>query len=147
MDFLLDCNDVFSDEVEAQPAHDQWPSEGQILARASTRSLFAKDWVSMYWVIDDHDLYLYKSKMDYDLNMRGSGFKKRIPIAYNLRCLKIHRKDYSGIGSLLNFMLEEVLDYGPSNVAKFASPNSDSIEALYEQLKRRILQKRRERGV
>lgn len=52
-----------------------------------------------------------------------------------------------GTGSLLNFMLEEVQDYGPSNVAKFASSSSDAIEALYEQLKHKILIKRRQRGV
>lgn len=73
-----------------------WPSEGDILARASSRSLFSKDWMPMYWVIDDHDLYLYKSKSDFTYHSRGSGFKKRIPITHNLRCLKIHRKDYTG---------------------------------------------------
>ena len=67
-------------------------------------------------------------------------------MAHNLRVLKIHRKEYSGHGSMLNFMLEEVLDYGPTNIAKFASQSRGQIEALYEQLKARINIKRRERG-
>ena len=47
---------------------------------------------------------------------------------------------------MLNFMLEEVLDYGPSNVAKFASKERSDIEALYELLKHKISLKRRSRG-
>ena len=52
--------------------------------------------------------------------LRAVHAKKVITIRGNLRVLKIHTKDYSGHGLLHNFMIEEVHDYGPSNVGKFA---------------------------
>ncbi len=80
-------------------------------------------------------------------NPKGIGFKKKIPIVFNLRVLKIKRKEYSGYGSLLNFMLEEVLDFGPSNLGKFASNNMADVEALYENLRSKIMAKRKRRGL
>jgi len=132
--------------IQANDTHVDLPTEGDIMARVSSRSLFTKSWDPMYWVIDDHDLYLYRTKSDFLHNPRYTGYKKKIPIVHNLRALKIHRKDYPGLGSMLNFMLEEVFDYGPVNVAKFASSNKDNIEPLYEQLKSRIMQKRKQRA-
>jgi hypothetical protein len=78
--------------------------------------------------------------MDYQYNPKGSkqSYKKKIPITHNLRILKIKAKEYKGsdysivlkgitnstlqlgYGIVYNFMLEEVLDYGPSNIGKFA---------------------------
>ncbi len=46
-------------------------------------------------------------------------YKKKIPITHNLRVLQIKAKEYKGLGPVYNFMLEEVLDYGPSNIGKF----------------------------
>jgi len=78
--------------------------------------------------------------MDYQYNPRGStNYKKKIAITHNLRLLQIKAKEYKGgfaifdvyfdswkwcnalgYGLVYNFMLEEVLDYGPANVGKFA---------------------------
>ena len=41
-------------------------------------------------------------------------------ISRRLRPQKVHVKEYGGYGDLYNFMLEEMEDYGPTNVAKFA---------------------------
>ena len=54
-----------------------------------------------------------------DRNM-GRNAKKVIPIIPILRVLPIKLKTYAGKGALYNFMLEEVRDYGPTNIAKFA---------------------------
>jgi hypothetical protein len=155
-------------EIESAGNPEDFPTEGEILGRVSTRSMFSKDWGQLYWVMDEHDLYLYRflyllvsvifrvatltlpcltprCKQDF-MHPTGNGYKKKIHITHNLRCLKIHRKEYSGFGSMMNFMLEEVLDYGPVNVAKFASQDREQISALYEQLKAKIAVKRRERG-
>ncbi len=45
---------------------------------------------------------------------------------------------------MYNFMLEEVLDYGPSNVGKFGSTYRPTIETLWNQMKDIILKKRHE---
>ena len=59
------------------------------------------------------------SRNDYISSPRGTGMKKSIPLTPNLRVLKIKTKEYSG-KIMHNFMLEEVHDFGPVNVAKFA---------------------------
>lgn len=46
--------------------------------------------------------------------------KKRIPLTSRLRVLNIKQKKYGKMGVLFNFMLEEVQDYGPANLGKFA---------------------------
>ena len=63
-------------------------------------------------------MYTYINRSDYTPYDKGVSAKKSIPITHNLRVLKTKTKDYSG-KILHNFMLEEVSDIGPSNVAKF----------------------------
>eukprot|EP01036_Dinobryon_divergens_P028916 gene28916-37935_t len=40
-------------------------------------------------------------------------------------------------------MLEEVLDYGPANVGKFASTRREDVQRLWDHLREEILEKRR----
>jgi len=65
--------------------------------------------------------------------------KKRIPIQHTHRVLKIKSKDYKGYGALHNFMLEEVLDYGPANIAKFGSTDRRAVEQLHHAIKTTVL--------
>jgi hypothetical protein len=123
---------------------DQGASEGIIMARISTRSLFTKEWNEFFYVFQDGSLLLFKNRSDYQYNPRGSmsAVKKKIPIVHNLRMMKIKTKDY-GKGKLLhNFMLEEVMDYGPTNVAKFGGSNKVAVERFFNELKNQILSKR-----
>lgn len=96
--------------------------DGEIHARLSARSLFAKDWAVYYWYIDVNEgiLSIYRSRADRQFQNRGAQPKKVIPITHNLKLLKIKPKEYKGFGILYNFMLEEIMDYGPVNVGKFA---------------------------
>ena len=41
---------------------EEYATEGEILGRISARSMIAKDWNSLYWVMEENDLYLYRSK-------------------------------------------------------------------------------------
>ena len=61
-------------------------------------------------------------RADFQNNPTGShsAAKRVIPIKHTYRILKVHPKEYSGLGILYNFMVEEIFDYGPVNVAKFA---------------------------
>ena len=63
-------------------------------------------------------VYILVCRNDYTPHDKGVSAKKVIPISHNLRVLKTKTKDYSG-KILHNFMLEEVTDIGPSNIAKF----------------------------
>lgn len=69
--------------------------------------------------------------------------KKAIPITHNLRLLKIKAKDYRGT-VMYNFMLEEVMDYGPANVGKFGSESREEVDAIWSQLRTQIAMKRQE---
>lgn len=114
------------------------PTQGYILSRMSTRSLFSKDWAESYWVIVGNHLLLYRNKQDYEYNPGGTRVKKDVAITHKLRCQKVHQKEYEGYGMLYNFMLEEMEDYGPANVAKFASRDRNPVDELYVQLTTRI---------
>jgi hypothetical protein len=83
-------------------------------------------------------------RLDYQYNPKGVNYKKKIPITHNLRLLKINCKEYKGYGLVYNFMLEEVLDYGPSNVGKFGSTYRPVLDLLWNRLKDLILKKRKE---
>ncbi len=83
-------------------------------------------------------------RIEYQKNPKG--YKKKIPITHNLRVLQIKSKDYKGLGPVHNFMLEEVLDYGPSNVGKFGSTYRPVIEELWKRLRHIILKRREERA-
>jgi len=123
--------------------NDSMPTQGLVLGRVSTRTLFAqKDWQELFWVIDHDCLFLYRSKDDYESSRNGSKAKRKIPITQSLRPLKIKTKEYD-IGILHNFMLEEIKDYGPSNIAKFAHSDREPVETLFLQLRNRIQQKRK----
>lgn len=126
---------------------DNLPMHGKILGRVSARTLFAqKEWQELYWVIERGVLYLFRSKSDYEVNGYHANAKKRIPITQHLRPLKIKAKDYSEIGILYNFMLEEIKDYGPSNLAKFASADKKFVQVLYDQLSKQIKLQRKSYG-
>jgi hypothetical protein len=56
--------------------------------------------------------------------------------------LPIKAKEYKGYGTLYNFMLEEMLDYGPNNVGKFASPYKQTIETLWKRIREIVLYRR-----
>lgn len=47
-------------DMESSGNPEDFPTEGEILGRVSTRSMFSKDWGQLYWVMDEHDLYLYR---------------------------------------------------------------------------------------
>jgi len=64
-----------------------------------------------------------------------------------MRCLKIKGKSYGGHGLLWNFMVEDELDYGRANVAKFGSREKDQCEALYAALRSQVEEKRRLRDL
>ena len=61
-------------------------------------------------------------RADFDHNPSGShsAAKRVIPIKHTMRALNVHPKEYPGLGIMYNFMVEEIFDYGPVNVAKFA---------------------------
>lgn len=61
-----------------------------------------------------------------------------------MRLLQIKCKEYKGFGPVYNFMLEEILDYGPSNLGKFGSTYKPTIELFYNRLKDEIFEKRRQ---
>ena len=65
--------------------------------------------------------------------------KKRIPIQHTHRVLEIKAKDYKGYGALHNFMLEEVLEYGSGNIAKFGSTDRHAVEQLHHAIKTTVL--------
>jgi hypothetical protein len=132
-------------------AEDGLPTSGEILARVSTRTLFfaKNEWQRLFWVIDNYVLYLYRSRADYE---DGGGYnhskcKKIIPITQLLRPLKIKSKEYESMGVLHNFMLEDIKDYGPSNLAKFASEEMPEVKGFHLQLRRQIqLQRQKQKG-
>lgn len=121
----------------------QLPTQGEILARISTRSMFVKDWQAVFWVIDNENLCLYRNKTDFEHNPRGSQAKKVVPMKHNLRVLKVKAKDYKGKGILYNFMLEEIFDFGPTNLVKFASNDRKAAHLFWEVLKAKIMMKRK----
>ena len=59
-----------------------------------------------------------------------------------MRCLKIKGKSYGGHGLLWNFMVEDELDYGRANVAKFGSKEKERIESLYRSIRAAVDDKR-----
>jgi hypothetical protein len=79
-----------------------------------------KDWHEHYYVIKNGVLYLYKDRLDHQYNPPGVNVKKQITLKHNLRLLNIKSKEYKRHGLLYNFMLEEVMDYGPVSLGKFA---------------------------
>ena len=70
--------------------------------------------------------------------------KKTVPIVPILRLLPLKLKEYPGKGNLYNFMLEEVRDYGPTNVGKFASADRRQAEVLVQALKDEINETRKQ---
>jgi len=126
------------DELES------FPKEGPILGRVSTRTLFAqKDWSDLYWTLENDVLILYRSRTDYEYNKSRAEVKKRIPIQHTHRVLKIKTKEYKGYGVLHNFMLEEVMDYGPANIAKFGGTDRQAVERLNALIKATVLKIRK----
>ena len=136
---------------EATIAEDGLPTSGEILARVSTRTLFfaKNEWQRLFWIIDNRVLYLYRTRADYE---DGGGYnhskcKKVIPITQLLRPLKIKSKEYESMGVLHNFMLEEIKDYGPSNLAKFAAEEMADVKGFHLQLRRQIqMQRQKQKG-
>jgi hypothetical protein len=105
-------------------------TEGNVLARISVRTLIVKEWKETFWIINNGKLLLYRSKEDYLYNPVGVMVKKDIPLRDNLRCSEVTCKPYKGYGDLYHFTLEEMLDYGPSLIAKFASTDVKAIREL-----------------
>ncbi len=105
-------------------------TEGNVLARISVRTLIVKEWRETFWIINNGKLLLYRSKEDYLYNPVGVMVKKDIPLRDNLRCSEVTCKPYKGYGDLYHFTLEEMLDYGPSLIAKFASQDVKAIREL-----------------
>jgi hypothetical protein len=58
--------------------------------------MVSKDWHEAYYVMMKGVLFIYKSKMDFQYNPSGTNYKKRIPIAHNMRVLPIKAKEYKG---------------------------------------------------
>ncbi|RYY79587.1 hypothetical protein EON63_17150 [archaeon] len=80
--------------------------------------------------------------MDCVSNRAGVGAKKRIVITHNMRVLQIKCKEYKGHGMLYHFMLEELMDYGPNNVGKFASTYQQQLLEFWKRLRQIILVRR-----
>lgn len=106
------------------------------------RSLFVKDWAPMYWVIREGVLVVYRSKEDSQPGTRREP-KKRIILGTQHRVLNIKSKQYRPLGLIYNFMLEEVMDYGPVNAAKFGGHNKAQVELLWARLRDTIATTRR----
>lgn len=49
----------------------------------------------------------------------------------------------TGYGVVYNFMLEEVMDYGPANIGKFASTYKPTVDKFWNLLKDEIMAKRK----
>ena len=122
-------------------------TEGHIMARLSTSNLlFTREWKQYYFVIQHGSLVMFKNKADYEYNPNIGGpasVKRRFPIEHNLRLLPIKAKDYGKGQVLHNFMMEEVMDYGPKTLAKFGSTDRELVQLLWNQLKDMIMAKRR----
>lgn len=71
-------------------------------------------------------------------------FEKKVDILYNFRASAIKAKEYKGFGNVYNFMLEEVHDFGVTNMGKFGSLNKDAIDLLYKRIRDEVMQKRKE---
>eukprot|EP00624_Nannochloropsis_granulata_P000758 evm.model.NODE_12998_length_13939_cov_25.947701.3 len=120
--------------------------EGNVLARISVRTLIVKEWKETYWVIHHGKVLLYRSKEDYLYNPIGVMVKKDIPLRCNLRCSEVTCKPYKGYGDLYHFTLEEIFEYGPSLVAKFASSDVKGIRELRAVIVAYIIAERKKRG-
>jgi hypothetical protein len=117
-------------------------TEGEISARISTRTFIFKEWQTIYWVIKDRELLIYRNKMDYKYNPSGSQIKKRVPLVKGKILVQaIKSKEYealTGSGQLermFNFMLDEEHDFGHEHLVKFASTHRPQVEALHKQLR------------
>jgi len=119
-------------------------NEGIIYARLSTRALFVKDWVEYFWVIQEDTLFIYRSRADYSVTALGNKAKKKIPLLPNIKLLKIKPKEYKGYGILYNFMIEQVMDYGPLNLGKFASPDKNTVGEFWTAINNILKVKRKE---
>ena len=128
---------------------DEIVMEGSVMGRLSTRTLFAqKDWQQVYWVMSDECLHVYRKRVDYKLNLSNPHNpdhwpKKKYPISQFLRPIQLKNKQYPDYGLLWNFMLEEIKDFGPSNLAKFASKDKGEVESLRKCLVYHIQEQRR----
>ena len=60
------------------------------------------------------------SRLDFEYNPSGTNCRKKIPLTHAMRVLPIKPKTYKGHGTLHNFLLEEIQDYGTVTVGKFA---------------------------
>lgn len=57
--------------------------------------------------------------------------KRSIPVKFNHKCSPIKRKDYGRkTGVLFTFVLEEIHDYGNSQLCKFGSPSEEVLTPL-----------------
>ncbi len=65
-------------------------------------------------------MFMFANREDYQFTSKGAQPRKKIPITHNLRILRIKTKEYKGLGVVHNFMVEENMDYGLVNIAKFA---------------------------
>jgi len=119
--------------------------EGNVLARISVRTLIVKEWKETFWIINQGKVLLYRSKEDYLYNPVGVMVKKDIPLRDNLRCSEVTCKPYKGYGDLYHFTLEEMLDYGPSLIAKFASTDVKNIRELRAVIIAYIIAERKKR--
>lgn len=110
--------------------------DGEVLARISNRTLFVmKAWKPCYYIFEEPlKLNLYRSREDYIYNPVGTMIKKQAELNANCRCTEIKCKEYKNYGMLDHFTLEEVFDYGPSIIAKFASLDRDALVRLRDQI-------------
>lgn len=123
--------------------------EGVLLARVSTRSLFVREWKSVYWVIVNKRLWIYRSKYDYiPTDYVKDPFSERIK-----KCIRLHdrllitrlkNKLYPGEERpLYTFSLKDMDEQGGiSLVAKFAGYNHDDVRALREEIDKRVFKAR-----
>lgn len=140
--------------------------EGEILTRLSTKAMLTKDWHDTYFVILSNTsgsdvLYLFRSRADYFLHVqqqqnlkkaRGHAvadasvvyYKKKIVIVHNLRLLQIKAKDYKGLGTCFNFVIEELEDYGPQSLGKFGGTDKEHVQLFWKQMRDIIMRKRQE---
>lgn len=136
-------------------------AEGDILSRLSTKAMLTKDWHETYYVIRRDNLYVFRQRGDYHMFLaqlmnrrerRGSAddnqpplYKKCFPLVYNIKLEPIKAKEYKGLGTVYNFSLEQLEDFGLFHLGKFGSTDRESVQRLWDRIRVIVMEKRKEK--
>jgi hypothetical protein len=136
-------------------------ADGDILSRLSAKAMFTKDWHETYYVIRRDTLYVFRQRGDYHLFLaqlknrrerRGSAgdnqpplYKKCFPLVYNIKLEPIKSKEYKSLGTVYNFSLELLEDFGLNHLGKFGSTDRESVQQLWNHIRDIVMEKRKEK--